>query len=296
MISPLTLPSPVHRLNCLSRQWQVDLWAKRDDLIPQFFGGNKVRKAFGILSKMKKLPNVLITNGGSESNHARVVALMGAQENREVHLVLHGTTKKRGGNRALCVRAGAVLHHVSPGEVADKIAAIKKNQIEQGRTVEVIPGGGHTVEGAKAYAKAVSELPFDPDYIVHASGTGGTQAGLILGVTKYGLKAKILGVSVARLGNRGRREVEMLLPKKLHSLVSFDDRFRFGGYEQTTPELNQFISWVLKTEGIPMDPTYTGKAMYALAKMIDCGEIKRGSRVLFWHTGGLMNLLATEFH
>lgn len=93
MISAPTYPSPLYRLDALSRRWNIDLWVKRDDLIPQWMGGNKVRKNFGVLNAACKngmAPDVLITNGGAESNHARVVALMGAQLGCQVHLVLHG--------------------------------------------------------------------------------------------------------------------------------------------------------------------------------------------------------------
>lgn len=294
MISPLTLPSPVHRLDRLSEQWQVDLWAKRDDLIPQFLGGNKVRKTLGILEALGELPDVLITNGGSESNHARVVALMGGQLGCEVHLVLHGEPGSQRGNGFFCAEAGASLHYVRPEDIAEKIADLNKNQLAQGKKVAIIPGGGHAPEGAIAYAEAVKELPFDPDYIVHASGTGGTQAGLVLGVEEHGLKATVIGVSVARAAGRGRQEIERLLPDDLHPAVHFDDRFRFGGYEKSKPELLGFVSDVLRNEGLPIDPTYTGKAMYGLVKMIETGEIQKGSRIVFWHTGGLMNLLSAK--
>lgn len=294
MISSLTLPTPIHRLDRLSDRWSVDLWVKRDDLIPQFFGGNKVRKTFGILKALGKLPDVLITNGGSESNHARVVALMGAQLGREVHLVLHGAPGSQRGNGFLCAEAGASLHYVRPEGIAEKIADLNENQLAQGKKVAIIPGGGHAPEGANAYAEAVKELPFDPDVIVHASGTGGTQAGLVLGVAEHELKAQVVGVSVARAADRGRHEIEKLLPDDLYPAVHFDDRFRFGGYEQSTPELLGFVSDVLRNEGLPIDPTYTGKAMYGLVKMIETGEIKRGSRIVFWHTGGLMNLLSAK--
>jgi len=294
MISPLTLPTPIHRLDRLSERWSVDLWVKRDDLIPQFLGGNKVRKTFGILKALGKLPDVLITNGGSESNHARVLALMGAQAGCEVHLVLHGAPGSQLGNGFLCAEAGASLHYVRPEGIAEKIAALQESLLAQGKTIAVVPGGGHAPEGANAHAEAVKELPFDPDYIVHASGTGGTQAGLVLGVAEHGLKAKVVGVSVARAADRGRQEIEKLLPEDLYPAVHFDDRFRFGGYEKSNPELLSFVSDVLRTEGLPIDPTYTGKAMYGLAKIIEMGEINPDSRILFWHTGGLLNLLSAE--
>lgn len=296
MIPKPTLPSPFHRLDALSRRWNINLWVKRDDLIPQWMGGNKVRKNYAILSSICQkvgVPDVLITNGGAESNHARAVALMGAQLGCQVHLVLHGQEPKAStaGNSFFYRSAGAVAHYVDSQEIGRTIKRLEQKCVAKGLTVSVIPGGGHSAEGVLAYADAVAELPYEADYIVHASGTGGTQAGLLAGVERQSWSTSIVGVSVARIKHRGTEEIMKLLPADFpEERVDFRDEYRFGGYQKYSQDLMDFVHYVIREEGIPLDLTYTGKAMYGLVQLVDSGEIAPRSRVVFWHTGGLLNL------
>lgn len=296
MISSPTLPSPFHRLANLSALWDIDLYIKRDDLIPQFMGGNKVRKTFEILRSMESangLPDVLITNGGAESNHARVVALMGAQLGCKVHLVLHGSTPRPSlrGNSFFYRSAGAETHYVEASDIERTINNIDASELAAGRSVFIIPGGGHSAEGALAYQKACFELPFEPDYIIHASGTGGTQAGLHMGAIEKRWRTRIIGISVARTAERGIDEIAKLLPKDMDRRhIDFRDNYRFGGYDCFNDELISFVERITRLEGIPLDLTYTGKAMFGLEKIVAAGEIGPGSQVVFWHTGGLLNL------
>lgn len=296
MISELILPSPFHKLNNLSHRWNIDLWVKRDDLIPQWMGGNKVRKNYSFLNAVCQengAPDVLITNGGAESNHARVVALIGAQLGCEVHLVLHGKEPAYSavGNSFFYRCAGAFAHYVDSQEIGPTIESLNQRFVAEGKVVCVIPGGGHTAEGVEAYAGALTELPVEPDYIVHASGTGGTQAGLLAGIERQGWNTAVVGVSVARMKQRGIEEIMKLLPADFpEDRVDFRDEYRFGGYDQHSPELMNFVQSVIRVEGIPLDLTYTGKAMFGLAQLVESGEIAAGSRVVFWHTGGLLNL------
>lgn len=300
MIPNLTLPSPFYRLDALSKRWNIDLWIKRDDLIPQWMGGNKVRKNFAILNVVCKngnVPHVLITNGGAESNHARVVALQGAQLDCQVHLVLHGQKPEAStvGNSFFYRSAGAVTHYVDSREIGPTIKRLEQSFIDKGQTVCVIPGGGHAVDGVAAYSEAVAELPIVPDYIVHATGTGGTQAGLLAGVEQQGWNTAVIGISVARNKRRGIEEVLTLLPDGFsEKLVNFRDEYRFGGYAKYSPELMTFVKSVIRAEGVSLDLTYTGKAMFGLAQLVQVGEIAPGSRVVFWHTGGFLNLTSMD--
>ena len=296
----VNLPSPFYRLDSLSKAWDIDLWIKRDDLIPQWMGGNKVRKNFEILSAACQgdvVPDVLITNGGAESNHARVIALMGAQLGCEVHLVLHGCEPEitTVGNSFFYRSAGAVAHYVDSQDIGPTIDQLRQDFVDLGKTVHVIPGGGHSAEGVEAYAEAVVELPVAPDYIVHASGTGGTQAGLLAGIERQGWNTAVVGVSVARMKQRGIEEIMKLLPTDFpKDRVDFRDEYRFGGYQQHSPELMNFVRSIIRAEGVPLDLTYTGKAMFGLAQLVESGEIAHGSRVVFWHTGGLLNLTSLK--
>jgi 1-aminocyclopropane-1-carboxylate deaminase/D-cysteine desulfhydrase-like pyridoxal-dependent ACC family enzyme len=298
VIPELTLPSPQHRLHALSTRWDLDLWAKRDDLIPQFLGGNKARKVHRIVTdtfeRHGRYPDVMITNGSVHSNHARVVAMIAAVIGCQAHLVLHGREVRPpnpAGNGYFYRAAGARTHCVEPDAIADTIAFIRSEQESAGNAVLVIPGGGHTTVGARAYDDAVDELTFEPDIIIMPSGTGGTQAGLVRGVARRGWSTRVIGVSVARSAQRGSEAVRQLLgPSMLPEAIRVLDGFRFGGYGKVTAPLWRFIQEIVQVEGIPLDPTYTGKAMFALAELRRSNEIKAGARVLFWHTGGLLNL------
>lgn len=302
MIYSPMLPSPIHRLDHLSVAWDVDLWAKRDDLIPQYMGGNKVRKNFCILQAAIEtggVPDVIITNGGVESNHGRVVALMGAQLGCTVHLVLHGrgpSDDNAKGNSFFYKNAGAITHYVDSGSIGSTIDAIANKAREEKASVLVIPGGGHSVNGVNAYANAVDELPFEPDYIVLASGTGGTQAGLLKGLSQHPWDTRVIGVSIARMANRGVDEISRLLPDDYpREKIDFRDDFRFGGYERFGDELFKFVKYIVMKEGVPLDCTYTAKAMFGLRELVADRVVEKGSKVVFWHTGGLLNLMSMRF-
>lgn len=291
-------PTPFYQLKNLSEYLNIELWVKRDDLIPFYLGGNKVRKNIQIINDINEEFDVLITNGGSESNHARVVALLGAQQNCNVELVLHGKKNnalKYCGNSYFLSNSGANLHYVDSHEISKKIEELKSSYEGSGKKVLVIPGGAHSTSGAEAYASAFNELNFIPDKIIFASGTGGTQAGLILGAIRNNADTNIIGISVARDTRRGTDEISKLLPQTISKdSINFNDQYRFGGYEKYTKELLELISFVLKYEGLPLDPTYTGKAMYGLFDMVKKGLILPNEKVVFWHTGGLLNLQSTK--
>lgn len=290
--------SPFYQLDRLSANLGIDLWIKRDDLIPYYLGGNKVRKNLKILSGFSGQPNVIITNGGAESNHARVVALMGAQLGCKVHLVLHGeepSANSASGNSFFYRAANAETHFVDSSDIGSTIQALEKQATERGLSVLVIPGGGHSADGVRAYAEAVNELTFEPDYIVHASGTGGTQAGLLAGVNSNQWNTQVVGISVARAAERGITEIAKLLPSSFPlEKIDLREEYRFGGYEQFNDELLHLVKHVVREEGIPLDLTYTGKAMFGLHQLVASGEIKQGSKVVFWHTGGLLNLTSIK--
>lgn len=306
MTDPM-LHSPIHQLPGLSAKLGIDLWVKRDDLIPLALGGNKARKNHYILSEHLKLsgrPDALITNGGAQSNHARVVALLGAMHGIQTHLILHGESSNSGlmaGNEFFFKASRAHCHYTTPDAIRNVIDDTVNDLMSQGKRGLVIPGGGHSSAGARAYHDAVAELPFEPDYIVHASGTGGTQAGLIDGTISSDFSTSVIGVSVAREKERGTQAILDLLvpPQSTHGQsgkgqVDLRDDFRFGGYGKYDQALVNFIESMVGQDGLPLDPTYTGKAFYGLCELVETGEIPCGSKVVFWHTGGLLNLQTSQ--
>lgn len=260
---------------------------KRDDLTPFPFGGNKWRK---LSLELPTVPtDATITSVGSvSSNHCRTLATLAAQRRQRVHLVLHAKSSGLGVVDRLALRyleALGVPYELTTAEgIADVLDGVRTGL---GSTAHHIPGGCHTARGVLAYRNATLELaeqlPGPPTHIYVPSGTGATQAGIILGTMALGwTSTHIRGISVARTRARGLSAVaECLSWFHTRAEIDFDDRFTRGGYGGTDSELDRLVSdsWA---RGLPMDSTYVGKALSAVAGQ----HFPTGSRVLLWHTGG----------
>jgi 1-aminocyclopropane-1-carboxylate deaminase/D-cysteine desulfhydrase-like pyridoxal-dependent ACC family enzyme len=303
--------TPVQPLATLSNELQLDLRVKRDDLYPFPGGGNKARKMDFILRSPAAFgATALVTNGGVQSNHARVVALTAAAAGMHCHLVLHGdptSLDRPRGNLLLMMLAGATIDIVPPEGISDAIAKAVARLEAQGERPFVVAGGGHVLAGASAYVEAAKEAgaqlgSWVPDWIVVPSGTGTTQAGLSIGSRLNKWDARVLGVSVARSASRGAAEIgsicTQLMAEHGASLerpeIIFRDEWTAGGYEKIDERTLSAIVRVTRAEGLPLDPTYTGKAFAGLLALCQSGEIAAGSRVLFWHTGGILNLTTSS--
>lgn len=295
--------TPVEKYNSLSSYLGIDLRVKRDDLYPFVGGGNKARKICFILSDAQKNnANALVSAGSANSNHARVVAIAGAKMNWPVHLVIHDSEDYSKGNLQLMKMAGAKLSFVAKENVSGAMDEAMEQFKNAGYNPYYIWGGGHTVDGMKAYYKAVKEFQnqtkdWKPDVVIHASGTGGTQSGLHVGFAGWDQAIKVIGISVARGKERGQMVVEKGARKLSKELdikqkvsVIFRDEWKGQGYEDTYPRLFEVIRFSAQKEGLITDPTYTGKALTALFDMRESGEVTKDAKVLFWHTGGLINL------
>lgn len=286
----------------------VDVRCKRDDLYPAVGGGNKARKIQYILKyAVENGFNALVTNGGLQSNHARATALAAAASGMHCSLVLHtespGQVRHLTGNLMLMKMSGAQLQFCQLGDLKGAMDEEMRRLTDEGFKPLYIFGGGHCIQGSIAYFEAAREARLQcgdwvPDYVVHASGTGTTQAGLIAGYA--GLSTKVIGISVAREKGRGTQVVEESLRElsghlriNLHEEdVDFRDDWIEGGYEKVSDRLIQSIDQNAQ-RGLILDPTYTGKAFLGLEELLKTGEIPHGSKVLFWHTGGLLNLLSS---
>ncbi|VVS95288.1 pyridoxal-phosphate dependent enzyme [Desulfoluna spongiiphila] len=309
--------TPIHKIETKSVKFnvpieeflsdKVDIRNFRDDLYPLVGGGNKARKIqYIIKNAVENRYNALVTNGGTQSNHARATALIAAQHGLKCSIVLHSDEPEAEhpvvGNLMVMKMAGADIRFCRLSELASVMDEEIDKLTTQGYNPLYIWGGGHCVQGSLAYYDAAKEAreqcgEWVPDYVVHASGTGTTQAGLIAGYAD--LSTKVVGVSVAREKERGSKvvsesliELGQYLNKDFSKeVVCFRDEWILGGYERYSQALMDTISKAGK-KGLILDPTYTGKAWFGLFKMIESGEIPEGSKVLFWHTGGLLNLLA----
>lgn len=288
----------------------IDLRIKRDDLYPVAGGGIKARKAGYIIKDgIQSGHDALVTNGGAQSNHARSIAVLAATLGLRCHLVIvldpcrrHAIT----GNLLLMKMSGATIEFCAKDELASRMERAMGFVAKQGHRPLYIWGGGHSLQGTVAFVEAAAEAQrqcgeWVPDYLILASGTGTTQAGLAIGYAN--LPTNVTGISVARGEERGTEVIRRSIDEYEAAInrysqvtkVSFRDEWTDGGYESYSPELFAMIDKAA-TCGFFFDPTYSGKALRGLVAMVREGEIPAGSRVLLWHTGGLMNLQAAQHY
>lgn len=306
----LQIYSLLESFNLVGTELGINLRIKRDDLYPLPGGGSKARKLNYILNEdIRKNYNAIVTTGSNQSNHLRATALWAAKLGWKLTCVIHDDEPViYEGNLKIVKLSGAELRFVQKTEVKDAMDKAMVDLSNEGYKPFYIWGGGHCVEGALAYYEAVKELKeqlkgVKPDFLFVASGTGTTQAGIEIGVRQFLPGCKVIGISVARDEQRGKEAVLESMgtlnnylgnPITMPDNIEFDDNWMGCGYEATYPELIDTIKWAAKTEGLILDPTYTGKAFHALRMYVKNEVIKPNSNVVFWHTGGLLNLMATN--
>ena len=304
-------PTPVEELTRLRATLSPSprLLVKRDDTIGFAFGGNKVRKMQLVAAEAQRAgADTLITSGGVQSNHARVTAAAAAKLGLHCVLVANGEPPARHTANALLDRLlGAEVRYVPSREARAAAVADAADELRRaGRRPYVIPVGASTPLGAAAFIQATEEL-FEqidpPDVIVHATSSGGTQAGLVAGCLLAGVKTRVLGISADEsspsLGRDVRRIIDGL-PALLGidrtrleaPPIEVDDRYVGGGYGIPTDASREAIDLVARTEAIFLDPTYTAKAVAGLIDAVRRGDFRTEDTVLFWHTGGQVALFA----
>jgi 1-aminocyclopropane-1-carboxylate deaminase/D-cysteine desulfhydrase-like pyridoxal-dependent ACC family enzyme len=286
------------------------LLMKRDDLLSFGLGGNKVRKLQTVAAEARAAgSDVLITCGGTQSNHARVTAAAGAVLGLRVILVVNGVPQSEPTANARLDRLfGAEIRHVGSRE--ERAPAMERAAAEvrdAGGQPFVIPLGASTPTGALGFARGVVEIAtagLKPDVIVHSTSSGGTQAGLIAGCALLGLSAKIVGVSADDPAATLEDTVSTLIQGIAERLgakpasvgagspVHVDDSEVGGGYGVATAASAEALELTARREGILLDPVYTSKAMAGLIRRIRAGEFRRDDTVLFWHTGGTVGYFA----
>lgn len=276
---------------------------KRDDMLPFSFGGNKARKAAEFYHEIKKNHvDVVMTYGSNSSNHCRIIANMAAAMGLSCHIISPEENREILYNTRLVEQFGAVIETCPVSMVSETIEKRKEAYRKKGKNPYFIVGGGHGNPGTESYVKAYREIEeYEKenhiyfDYIFHASGTGTTQAGLVCGKLLSGdKKRRIVGISIAREGERGRQVVKDSIKEYLgqdfdrlycEDDLIFTDAYRLGGYGNYSKEVAETISGVMEREGIPMDGTYVGKAFYGMRRYIEEQGIW-GEKILFIHTGG----------
>ncbi len=172
----------------------------------------------------------------------------------------------------------------------------------QGYSPYYLQGGGHTLEGSRAYIPLLKDLisssGFIPDYIFLPTGTGSTHAGILAGVKNLRLSTKVIGISIGRPKKRAEAAVKSMYIElcEAHEIpwssedVKVDDSFLFGGYEKTNSDLDRLVGTSLLNFGFQMDTTYTGKAFLGMKELLK--KYPNNQKVLFWNTGGQFNFFA----
>lgn len=304
-------PTNLEYSDSLSNDMGIKLFIKRDDLFEISGGGSKGRKLMYILKKaVSQNCNAIVTTGSNQSNHIRSSAIMAANLNLKSSIVIHDVEPKEkyGGNLKLTTLAATSYSFIDRNDVKKVMDNEVVKFIENGKRPFYIFGGGHSVEGTYSYYKAVYELKnqlqeLKPDFIIIASGTGSTQAGIEVAVRELYPKCQVIGISVARSREKGIPVIvesanelinKLSLKVEKFNTVNLDDEIKSGDYGAVTPQLIALIRKNIKKHGLALDPTYTGKAFLGLNKYINNGIIPKGSTVVFWHTGGLLNLLESS--
>ncbi|MBI3071947.1 MAG: D-cysteine desulfhydrase family protein [Deltaproteobacteria bacterium] len=313
-----SMPTPIVRLNHWSRELGVDLYVKHDDRTGSDLSGNKVRKLeFHFAEAQARGCDVVVTCGGVQSNHARATAIAARQLGLDAVLILRSRTTPPGGepvdgNLFLDRLVGARVVWVTPDEYRSREAVYERLDAElrlAGRTPYLMPEGGSDEVGAWGYIAAVEEIAAQEsemgvrfDAIVHAVGSGGTTAGLVLGTKLAGVGAEVRGFAVcddtayfvSRVMSIVERTVDryqLRIPFSSNEL-RIDDRYKGVGYALSRPEEISLIKSAARTDGIILDPVYTGKAFFGMVDLIRADRLSFGRRVLFVHTGGIFGLLA----
>ncbi len=307
-----TLPTPLEAMDRLAEAvgTSARLLVKRDDLTGLALGGNKARKLEHLGAEaLARGCDTLVTGGGPQSNHARITAAAANRLGLDCHLALAGREPRRhDGNMLLDDLLGATLHFTGAAdyyEIESSITALAAELTVNGRTPFAIPVGGASVTGVVAYALAIDELraqlDADPDWIFVADGSGGTHAGLLAGLGASS-STRVVGVDVGT-----RPDLDTIVPQLAaeaanttgreapseHVIVDHD---HVGdGYGVLSDECTDAIRTLARTEGIFLDPVYSGKAMAALFSWLRDGRIAPDETVLFWHTGGSPALFVSYY-
>ena len=300
------LPTPMHRLDNISRILDTNVWIKRDDLTGIGLGGNKVRKLEFLLADAKnKGAEVVFTTGGAQSNHAMLTAACAKKLGMTPILILkkRGVTERKG-NQLLEYLMDTDVRFMDTDNYDDIYAEMDRVGKELGRPYYKIPCGGSNAIGALGYVGCMEEVARSGvrfDHIICAEGSGGTHAGVALGAKLFLPGTRTMGImvdsdpfDVITLGIM--RETAALLqtdvqvgPEDIHLLNMCGP-----GYAIPSPEGNAAIRMMAENEGLFLDPVYTGKAFAGLVKLAREGAFKPEDNVLFLYSGGAGGLFAVD--
>jgi len=313
------LPTPLEPLERLSKHLGgPDIWIKRDDCTGLSTGGNKTRKLeFLMAEAVASGADTIITQGATQSNHARQTCAAAAMLDLECHILLedrtgyHDEAYAHNGNVLLDQLHGASISLRPVNSDMDaEMERLAQQLRDDGRHPYVIPGGGSNATGALGYVNAAFELVHQAnerslriDHLLHATGSAGTQAGLVVGMQAMNSGIPVYGVCVSRPGREQEEKVFALAGRTLDfmglkpDLVTRESVVANGdyvgeGYGQPTASMVEGVKMLAQLEGILLDPVYAGKGFAGLVDLVRKGHFKKGENVVFLHTGGSVSLFA----
>jgi D-cysteine desulfhydrase len=317
----VTSPTPIEAAPGLSKALggNVNIFIKRDDLLPGCAGGNKTRKLdFCIADALERNGDTIMSCGAVQSNHCRLTLSWAVKEGMDCHLVLEERVKgsyspEASGNNFLFQLMGVKSVTVVPGG-SDMMGEMKKvadKLIDQGRKPYIVPGGASNTIGATGYVACAQETLqqlFDKgisiDHMVVPSGSAGTHAGIVVGMQGNNAGIPVSGINVSR--TKGDQEalvyklvqataerVGVATPIPKDAVECFDS-YVGPGYSLPTDSMIEAVRLLATTEAILLDPVYSGKAMAGMIDLVRKGFFPEGSNVLFLHTGGSPALYAYQ--
>ena len=300
------LPTPIQKLENISRLLGTNVWIKRDDLTGIGLGGNKVRKLEFLLADAKRQgAEIVFTTGGAQSNHAMLTAACAKKLGMTPILILkkRGVTERKG-NQLLEYLMDTDARFMDTDSYDDIYTEMDRVGQASGKKYYKIPCGGSNAIGALGYVncmKEIADTSMHFDYICCAEGSGGTHAGVALGAKLFMPKTQGVGLMVDSdpfeiITTRIMQETAKLL--ELDFVPTESDVHLVNmcglGYAIPSPEGNAAIRMMAANEGLFLDPVYTGKAFAGLIKLAREGKFKSDDNVLYLYSGGAGGLFAID--
>ena len=306
------LPTPLEKMDRLSKELGgPEIWIKRDDCTGLSTGGNKTRKLEFLMAEAQAMgADTVMTQGATQSNHARQTAAFSAKLGMACHILLEDRTGSNdanyngNGNVLLDHLHGATTSKRAGGmDMAAEMETVANRLRADGRRVYIIPGGGSNATGALGYVNCAFELVSQAndrgmviDHLVTATGSAGTQAGLITGLKAINAQIPLLGIGVRAPKDKQEENVYNLALKTAEKLgcpgvvsradVVADSSYVGSGYGIPRADTLEAIRMFAELEGLLLDPVYSGKGAAGLIDYCRKGHFKKGERVVFLHTGG----------
>ncbi len=311
------LPTPLEPMKRLSEALGgPDLWIKRDDCTGLSSGGNKTRKLeFLMADALQNKADTIITQGATQSNHARQTSAIAAKLGLDCHVLLEDRVGYE--DEAYVYNGNVLLDQLHGSSISKRPADTDMNAAmedlahrlrDDGKIPYIIPGGGSNEIGALGYVDAAIELMTQAngrslriDHLVHATGSSGTQAGLVLGMEAMNSGIPVYGIGV-RADKQKQEEMVFSLAGRTAEYMGLNPNivqrdkvvansdYVGEGYGLPTTAMAEAVKLMARYEGILLDPVYSGKGFSGLVDLIRKGHFKKGENVVFLHTGGSISL------